>query len=501
MPKNSRRKEAALQRHRDKRGEQDPKEATELAKDRTYIDTPVEAPAALDSPTRVGEKIKSLARAAAAAWIPTKFTKNVDADLAPKTEMSATSRKHRIENADLIEHSAAGQSTTTLYREANNLTKKARAKHMQPSVANFFAKRAPKPVHKPTLDETDSDVEILSVHAPLIAAQGTSDPVPSDEVSEMELEAAVPEESITTESDAPFVAMDICQEPPIDAVSENAVPTCSEDDVLPTPMSTTAANKVADLEALRRFNDLRLVYLERLEVAKKRVRQAPPRCKAQMRKLIPKIKPALDAIEKVATVRRLGSCPSQNKVKVHFHATLLKNPEILAAVRIWASGALDFNEGGFEGRIKPVKLKHYVNDFLLPSLGIEDTISESTAVRWFKKLGFTLSRRKKGVYVDGHERKNVVESRNVFINFLYHSVLPFCNEYFRERADGTFPKAQKLVPEALDQVEVTNIRRYFRRCYRYMDAYNRAAYTVKKYTSHRHVPVSVWEDGRRATPK
>ncbi|KAJ7678825.1 hypothetical protein B0H17DRAFT_1139219 [Mycena rosella] len=413
MPKNSRRKEAALQRHRDKRGEQDPKEATELAKDGTYIDTPVEAPAALDSPTRVGEKIKSLARSAAATWIPTKFTKNVDADFALKTEMNATSRKHRIENADLVEHSAAGQSTTTLYREANNLTKKARAKHMQPSVANFFAKRAPKPVHKPTPDETDSDVEILSVHAPLIAAQGTSNPVPSDEVSEMELEAAVPEEVY-----APFVAMDICQEPPIDAVSENAVPTCSEDDVLPTPMSMsvpdavpsaaavpgftpgtspedpsvspriahaslecliakhlrllrkpktmlsdrTAANKVADLEALRRFNDLRLVYLERLEVAKKRVQQA-------RRKLIPKIKPALDTSEKVATAvgkgpafaRRLralaihlaatGELPESKQVQGAFHATLLKNPEILAAVRIWASGALDFNEGGFEGRV------------------------------------------------------------------------------------------------------------------------------------------------------
>jgi hypothetical protein len=42
---------------------------------------------------------------------------------------------------------------------------------------------------------------------------------------------------------------------------------------------------------------------------------------------------------------------------------------------------------------------------------------------------------------------------------------------FRERADGTFAKAQKLVPEALDQVSVANIRRYFRRCFRYMDAY------------------------------
>ncbi|KAJ7612968.1 hypothetical protein B0H17DRAFT_903782, partial [Mycena rosella] len=59
----------------------------------------------------------------------------------------------------------------------------------------------------------------------------------------------------------------------------------------------------------------------------------------------------------------------------------------------------------------------------------------------------------------------------------------------------TFPShGQKLVPEALDQVKVANIRRYFHRCYRYMDAYKsglniqQAAYTVKKYTSHRRVP-------------
>lgn len=32
-------------------------------------------------------------------------------------------------------------------------------------------------------------------------------------------------------------------------------------------------------------------------------------------------------------------------------------------------------------------------------------------------------------------------------------------------------KAQELVPEALDQVSVANIRRYFRRCFHYMDAY------------------------------
>jgi hypothetical protein len=42
---------------------------------------------------------------------------------------------------------------------------------------------------------------------------------------------------------------------------------------------------------------------------------------------------------------------------------------------------------------------------------------------------------------------------------------------FRELTDGTFPRAKQLVPESLDHVSTSNIRKYFRHCYRYMDAY------------------------------
>jgi hypothetical protein len=240
---------------------------------------------------------------------------------------------------------------------------------------------------------------------------------------------------------------------------------------------TTAANRIFDLEALCRFNNQRLANFEKLEVAKKRVEQAPPRCKAKMRKLVPKIKPNTDASEKVATAlgkgpafaRRLrklaayletrGELPPPTQGQGAHHATLLDNPDVLSAVRVWCTGALDFEEGGFEGKvsldfrflaplyalfqIKPAKLRRYVNEFLLPSLNIEDTISESTAVRWMKKMGFKLSRVRKGIYVDGHERKDVVESRDTFINYLYHSVLPctffsvqisFLNRFFLDSA-------------------------------------------------------------------
>lgn len=42
---------------------------------------------------------------------------------------------------------------------------------------------------------------------------------------------------------------------------------------------------------------------------------------------------------------------------------------------------------------------------------------------------------------------------------------------FREASDGKFTTAQKLVPQCLDLCPVATIRRYFRKCWRFMDAY------------------------------
>jgi transposase len=49
----------------------------------------------------------------------------------------------------------------------------------------------------------------------------------------------------------------------------------------------------------------------------------------------------------------------------------------------------------------------------------------------------------------------------------------FANRFlgFRELTDGTFPRAKELVPKSLDHISISDIRKYFRHCYRYMDAY------------------------------
>ncbi|KZV96441.1 hypothetical protein EXIGLDRAFT_609191, partial [Exidia glandulosa HHB12029] len=105
--------------------------------------------------------------------------------------------------------------------------------------------------------------------------------------------------------------------------------------------------------------------------------------------------------------------------------------------------------------------------------------------------------------------QHYIEGRGHFCMFLpkFHCELnPIemvwsnAKQKFRAEADGTFPKAKALVPKCLDAVSTTVIRHYFRRIYRYMDAYRKglnakqAAHAVKKYRSHRSVPEAVMKD-------
>ena len=63
------------------------------------------------------------------------------------------------------------------------------------------------------------------------------------------------------------------------------------------------------------------------------------------------------------------------------------------------------------------KFCKWINNELLPShallVNLPRTISMRTANRWLHKLGFIAKSHKKGLYVDGHEREDVVKSREV----------------------------------------------------------------------------------------
>ena len=59
-----------------------------------------------------------------------------------------------------------------------------------------------------------------------------------------------------------------------------------------------------------------------------------------------------------------------------------------------------------------------VNEQIIPSLGLDlgkEKISESTARRWLLKLGYEMKECRKGMYVDGHERDDVVQYRKTFL--------------------------------------------------------------------------------------
>ena len=62
---------------------------------------------------------------------------------------------------------------------------------------------------------------------------------------------------------------------------------------------------------------------------------------------------------------------------------------------------------------------NWVNQILLPNHSLEPgfpcKVSSETARKWLHELGFSMIDAKKGTYVDGHEREDVVEYRGQFL--------------------------------------------------------------------------------------
>jgi hypothetical protein len=105
-------------------------------------------------------------------------------------------------------------------------------------------------------------------------------------------------------------------------------------------------------------------------------------------------------------LKRYQHLPPPKKFTKLAHHTLLDNECILHDVRAYlAAQAL--------GTVTPRTMSQHVNDVILPALQIKGAISESTAQRWLRfKLGYQCKESKKGLYVDGHERPDVIKERN-----------------------------------------------------------------------------------------
>lgn len=94
------------------------------------------------------------------------------------------------------------------------------------------------------------------------------------------------------------------------------------------------------------------------------------------------------------------------------------------------------------GEVTPCRLRHAVNEIILPELNINLSkgISERTARRWLIKLGWRRTVVRKGVYMDGHERADVVEYRN-------NIFLPAIAQFEKLMAKYEGPELKKIMPD------------------------------------------------------
>jgi hypothetical protein len=68
------------------------------------------------------------------------------------------------------------------------------------------------------------------------------------------------------------------------------------------------------------------------------------------------------------------------------------------------------------GKVSPQNFRGYLNEELLPEItGSPSSVSIRTAQNWLHSLNFRFGEAKKGIYIDGHEREDVVKYRVEFL--------------------------------------------------------------------------------------
>ncbi|EJD34753.1 hypothetical protein AURDEDRAFT_75916, partial [Auricularia subglabra TFB-10046 SS5] len=108
--------------------------------------------------------------------------------------------------------------------------------------------------------------------------------------------------------------------------------------------------------------------------------------------------------------KNTGRLPPRRIGKKGGARSLLDDEDVMLGVQRW----LRTQE---TGTITPQLLRKHLNEVLLPALGVKrkKSVSVRTAVRWMWKLGYKRRRHRKGVYWDGHERKDVVKARVAYL--------------------------------------------------------------------------------------
>ncbi|KAF8179309.1 hypothetical protein K438DRAFT_1769019 [Mycena galopus ATCC 62051] len=105
--------------------------------------------------------------------------------------------------------------------------------------------------------------------------------------------------------------------------------------------------------------------------------------------------------------QRFEQLPVEKRGGLRASRSLLCDQTVKTAARDWLMAQKI-------GTVRPTLFQRALNDVILPALGIhpKTPLCERTARRWLVKLGFRRTVFRKGIYVGGHEREDVVKYRN-----------------------------------------------------------------------------------------
>jgi hypothetical protein len=188
---------------------------------------------------------------------------------------------------------------------------------------------------------------------------------------------------------------------------------------------TLPQSQVNQLLIICNFATLRLKGLKKIEASKEVARQWHEGSGVYFAQKIQALAHHYQIFEQLPKESCGGACKSQ---------TLLADEQVKKA-------ALDWLNIQTAGKVTPKKFQEALNATIIPTLliNLKQPLSERTAHQWLVKLGWRRSVLRKGVYMDGHERNDVVDYRqNVF--------LPLMEGYERKMAKYEGPDLEYVPP-------------------------------------------------------
>ncbi|KAF8985031.1 hypothetical protein BDQ17DRAFT_1336006 [Cyathus striatus] len=251
------------------------------------------------------------------------------------------------------------------WRNVNGKTKKACAIQMQPSIASFFQAKPSKfktsgslDAHQEEEELTDSDImEIDPPSGPDTEKMNTSKPsAVSYAVEPQAIELLQTEEAAV---------------PTFGNTESPITLTETYEDDFDSCTNTESDHNNRHIETLRRK------YWNKSTVLSKNN--------------------AAQWMLDLEAVSHTGELPENKQGKGATHQSHFQITKVYSALQDWVKGEVPFDKGRYNGRLCAPKLRCYVNEFLFPSLKIQDTISLTTSVGWLKRLGFRMSCVKKGL--------------------------------------------------------------------------------------------------------